>query len=470
VADHCVSEHGAGVYVERSGCAPIAIEVVPWGAVVSIPGSVPRRFGLHEFAALTEHVAAMLAAEAGSRATGRARRERDQARVDAWVIALRVLGRHATLLPSLEPAVAAVHRALLALPVRVPSLAEGKALYRERYVVQDVVRYRAAAVALAFVESRLLPATVRARAAGGAVESDTLIEALAEWRGLFSPGGHPYRSLNRTLMNLPRRVPPALLCELRGVSLERPVTGLLALTALLLRARWIGGRMEPETRASQLRILQHAREDDIGAAVERVGGYMGRPLDASRLRDVRTAVGFVADYPEPYGGRLGGLVERAVRWHERTPETRAVLEREGGVERPTARPPVALPEVEGIEFLATVGAIVEEGARMRHCVGTYVAEAVAGRSFFFHVRYRGEDATVQVDPGGRVRQASGPRNTENLAVRWGARQLRRWGRQLRAEREEVARAERERQVAMLAAHARWIRVPAALERQLAFWP
>ena len=50
-----MSEHGAGVYVERSGCAPIAIEVVPWGAVVSIPGSVPRRFGLHEFAALTEH-------------------------------------------------------------------------------------------------------------------------------------------------------------------------------------------------------------------------------------------------------------------------------------------------------------------------------------------------------------------------------------------------------------------------------
>jgi hypothetical protein len=85
-----------------------------------------------------------------------------------------------------------------------------------------------------------------------------------------------------------------------------------------------------------------------------------------------------------------------------------------------------LPKVEGIRFLATVGDIVEEGRRMRHCIATHIPLAVTGQSFLFHVEYRGEEASIEVGADGQIVQTAGPGNSHNEAAEWGERQLRRW--------------------------------------------
>src|SRR5262249_18345501 len=134
----------------------------------------------------------------------------------------------------------------------------------------------------------------------------------------------------------------------------------------------------------------------------------------------------LADYPEPYHGPLAGLVERALRWHRIAPDLRVEVAELGGLSMPTRPPPVALPDDPRITFLPTVGAVLEEGARMRHCVGTYARRAVTGACYLFHVEYRGMSATVQVDSDGRVAQACGPGNARNLATSWATRKLGEW--------------------------------------------
>ena len=68
---------------------------------------------------------------------------------------------------------------------------------------------------------------------------------------------------------------------------------------------------------------------------------------------------------------------------------------------------------------------------MNNCIASYAESAVAGRCYLFHVTHDGEEASVEIDPRGRVRQAEGPANTENRASRWAARQLAAWANGLR---------------------------------------
>lgn len=92
-----------------------------------------------------------------------------------------------------------------------------------------------------------------------------------------------------------------------------------------------------------------------------------------------------------------------------------------------------LPDEPGVSFLATVGEIVEEGNRMKHCIGLMAKRAVTGRSYFFHVNRAGEQASVEVRRAGRVVQVCGPMNRSNAATQWAAKVLRRWGSQFPAE-------------------------------------
>jgi len=98
------------------------------------------------------------------------------------------------------------------------------------------------------------------------------------------------------------------------------------------------------------------------------------------------------------------------------------------ISRP-CRPPIPLPAVPGVTFLATVGAIVEEGERMGHCIATRAEDALRGRCFLFHIDHQGQRASVEVSAKGEIAQAQGPHNTDNTAAWWGARQLRGWGAQ-----------------------------------------
>ena len=329
-----------------------------------------------------------------------------------------------------------VQRAVLSVGSRVPRLACEPRFYEEPYLVADVVRYRAAACALASLEEHLFEPWCIRRRSERVHRVEGLLAAMRDWRALFSCTGRPYRSLNRTLMNLPDGVPAELLRHLRTFELERPLTGPRGLTAALLHASDGRAARLAETALHQRKILERATEGEIADAVSRIGDFTERGLQPDRLEDLDFAIRFLIDYPAPFRGRLDGLVHRAIRWHEELREPRRGPQAAPSPapipgshpSRRTARPPIPLPEVRGIEFLDTVDRIRAEARLMDNCIASYAGSAVAGDCYLFHVEHRGEHAAIEVDPRGNVRQAEGPANSANLAAEWGAQQLRGWGR------------------------------------------
>ena len=99
-----------------------------------------------------------------------------------------------------------------------------------------MVRHRVAAIALAFLDAHLLDQWLRTRGLDPEAARDDAarIATLHDWRGLFSPDARTYRSLDRTLMNLPDGVPAEPVWLLSRARLERPLLWRFALTALLL--------------------------------------------------------------------------------------------------------------------------------------------------------------------------------------------------------------------------------------------
>jgi hypothetical protein len=79
-----------------------------------------------------------------------------------------------------------------------------------------------------------------------------------------------------------------------------------------------------------------------------------------------------------------------------------------------------------VRFLATVGEVVSEGERMRHCIASHADDAVRGRAFLFHIEHEGAVASFEVDPDGDILQAAGPGNTTNPAVEYGLGRLQAW--------------------------------------------
>lgn len=340
---------------------------------------------------------------------------------------------HLRLLAQIDPAVLEVHMAALRVAGRVPSLAQEEALYREPYILKDILNYRAAAIAFAYLRSKSLQAleTGSGRTMAEAAEPSVaeLIDAMAHWRDLFAPDGRTYRSLNRTLMNLPPDVPPELVCCLKQIRLERPVVKSLELLALLLYVQSADNPAHETTANQHFHMFHHARAVDIADAMWRIGSFVNRPLRHGSVEDVRFTIRYLCDYPEPYHGTLTGLVERVIRWHRQAHERKRLedLARQyGGPNRRTVRPPIPLPTLPGVTFLHTVGDVVEEGARMKHCIATHLPEAIRGRCFLFHVDYHGERASIEVSAAGDITGAAGPHNAKNVAVRWGATQLQAW--------------------------------------------
>ncbi len=455
-----IREHADGFCVEGEDRPPVEVVFRPTGLEVLHLGEagVAARecFGFFNFGKLLEFVARGLMRDwrpqdgwYGARAWAQQQTARALARRlrELW---LRLVSRA-------DPVVVAVHRAIFAATFGDAPLAAEPALYRDRFLVRDVLHYPAAAIAVrnAWKLTRELPLTrlhgspaardlrLLARGLGLRLHVDaelldepdvaTQIERLRDWKALFSDTGHAYRSLNRTLMNLPGRVPHRLVCNLRRVHLERPLDCRLELLAVVLHAGVRADRDEP-VRADHSHLFMHARAGHLREALRRVGDHLRQPLDPRKAADVRQMVQFLADFPQPHAGNVVGLAERAIRWHrDRQQEQMAAMCRHYGAATPTVRPPVPLPEAAGpaeVRFLDTVAAICAEAERMQHCVASYVDLAMQGNCYLFHVRYRGEEATVEVGCEGRVRQSQGPRNQPNRAATWGRRTLGRWARTL----------------------------------------
>lgn len=203
--------------------------------------------------------------------------------------------------------------------------------------------------------------------------------------------------------------------RLSHVRLERAVTDPIELTALLVHIDVGRERLRPPVLEARSRIFQHARRNEIARARRLIGRVTRRRLRPSSVTDLEIAARYIDDFPNEYSGRLPGLARRAIEWHRaaRYRVGHDQVARVGGRDRPTERPPIPLPYDERIRFLDTVGAVVDEGVEMEHCIGSYAERAVAGESFLFHVDYEGQKASFELGPDGMLRQGFGPRNSCN---------------------------------------------------------
>jgi hypothetical protein len=315
------------------------------------------------------------------------------------------------LLEHVDPTVLSVHKRVFStcFGYEEPMLMLQPEFYRHRFLVDDVLRFRAAPVAMLLCDR--------------IVDRDGQLDAMQNWRTLFAPNGESYRSLNKTLTDLPGNVPPKLLFRLPDFVLPRPISQRLELIATILANSDRGLR--------HARIVSYAAAADIAEAVRRVSRHLRRDLSPRRWKDVEIALTFITDYPDRHQGRLLGLTERSIRWHRdcRGEEIERTISSLGHDAR-TAKPLISLPDTSGVRFLSTVGEICAEAAEMEHCIASYSDDAVRGQCYLFHIDYEGERASVEVTPSGRVRQAFGPRNSSNRATDWGRKVLGAWGRKL----------------------------------------
>lgn len=344
-----------------------------------------------------------------------------------------------------RPEVVGVQRAIFAATFSAPEIVFDERVYERPYLAADVIRYRAAAAALANLAT--LGRNLGYRPELLDTDRTALLDRMdgGDWRGLFSADGKGYRALNKTLDSLPGGVPATLLCGLAGVRLKEPVyrRAPLALACLYGQLAPLAGGQEfmtwhnpEETPGAQ--ALATAEDGRIKRAMAIVGRYTHRELSWRRTQDLRVFANFLIDYPGASGHRGGivSLAERAVRFHREEANSHARREAERiGIGREAARPPIELPDEKRLQFLASVERIVEEAHRMGHCVGSYSRKAVDGRCYLFHADYEGEAATVEVSPAGCVVQASGPHNRHNGAARWAYRELSRWAGSFPAEQE-----------------------------------
>jgi len=351
--------------------------------------------------------------------------------LDAWAIAPAVARERERLLARIPAEILDAQSATIAACGERPVLQRWPVLEQNPYILSDVQRFRAAAIALTEIENDL----AQRRGEDEEDTQDEFLRRMEQWRGVFAAGGTPYKALNRTLTRLANDVPDRLLPNLANFRLQRTITDSLELTALLVHSSSAQGRLDNSVRTSRDRLYQDARRGEIVDAVLLVGNALHRRLNPHVTADLATAIHFLNDFPRDYSGRLPGLARRAIQWHRdaRYRVDTARVAKMGGRSQPTARPPIPLPADERIRFLDTVGAVVDEGDEMEHCIGGYAAQAVAGFCYLFHVDYDDRKASFEISPHGHIRQGHGPRNCDNEAVRWGQEQLHTWAAAMRPE-------------------------------------
>ena len=261
------------------------------------------------------------------------------------------------------------------------------------------------------------------------ITPDECIEKLINWRDLLSHSGKSYRSLDRTLMNLPGGIPAGYLSELCAIELPRPITDRVELLCLL-GYRSVYGRNTRYDTPNNTGVVIHAPREQILEAMSRVAAHTHNDLSPRRSKSYRFFSRFIADYPDFHSGNIIGLTEKAIDWHRHQQQNEITeISEQLGEDTKTALPPIPLPDIPGITFLAKVGDVCSEGQDMRHCIASYARHAVDGYCYLFHIDLGGEVASLQVDSMGRVVQAHGPANKQNKAVIWGKQMLSRWGRQ-----------------------------------------
>lgn len=177
--------------------------------------------------------------------------------------------------------------------------------------------------------------------------------------------------------------------------------------------RNLGGWID---RASRRQRLDRLRFE--WAAVALSGAKIKKQV-AMDLCDFATEP--TAPFNEAWG--LKRATEEMARWHARLTVERAL--KDSPIEPETVmdfsrHPDVA--SVNGFAFIAlrTPLSLAEEGAAMRHCVGSYITDVMNGRCSIISIKRGGERvATMEIEKG-VLRQLKGPCNADVSEAVWTA--------------------------------------------------
>lgn len=225
---------------------------------------------------------------------------------------------------------------------------------------------------------------------------------------------------------------PYPLRRIAGSACEPRMVGVIAALARLDAT--VLGRVVPEGPSAQRRWLRELREWN-NRLRQRNRGSESLAWAAEVLTGARLDKGEAADLADfassPDSGfnpvwRLARAREEMRRWHGRLTVERIL--RGSPVTPDTVIDFGKHPDVSvhnGLEFVAlrTPVSLAEEGAQMRHCVGTYVQDVIRGRCSIVGVR-QGQTRVATIElVGGQVLQIKGPCNaTVSPAVLGAARE------------------------------------------------
>ena len=456
---YTITETSNGFTVTGRDRNPVSVQLTPVYFVLEDEQYSPARLGLYEYYKLSRSIAQRLMFNWEPPEDKRINSDGESIfthpNITRWAIkqtagaiGKRVYTQWKRLLGLIDPQVLTAQRAVFAATMGAGGLVTWEGFYQDSWVVSDVIKYRAAAIAaseLGGLAGKALGARVLessearrlrelAASLGINIEisaqpkeltGEVALELMHNWRGLFSPTGETYHSLDRTLMNLPGGIPHQLVCCLNHLNLPRPLTSKLELALVTspysANSPFIGDPVN-------MHIYLHATSEQIAESMRRLAAHTRNQLKPTRTRDIIFLAQFLGDYKHEHRGNLVGLTDKAIEWHkdQQKEEITRILDNLGG-DRTAARPPIPLPNIQGITLLDTVQAICEEGSHMGHCIASYARDAARGNCYLFHVEKDGESASVQVSYEGRVVQAHGPRNKDNKVAAWGRKILRCWG-------------------------------------------
>ncbi len=361
----------------------------------------------------------------------------------------------------INPTILSVQRAIFAYSLGCGPLAINPKFYAlaSKYLINDIVTYRPAAVAVRYLHWRIQGFEVEdqdleyaevakaieeySRSVVGTEENwrdyykclprsykkplplERCIELLNDWRLLYSKNRKKNTALNRTLMNCPDVSSRALLELCRG-ELKRPVFKKLELFLNI-------SALQPTRRPDNSDLFFYSSEDEIKKAIRAVSAATDNRLSLRRYNSVTFMMHYANSFPERnLKCKLLGLVRKSIRWHREEVVNRREQIIGSNGEMLTCLPPIPLPDSSDkikIKFLGSVKEIMTEGQALEHCIGTYVDNALKGESFLFHIEdlKSKEVASIEVDSFGRVVQARGPKNKINLASKKGCAILSEWG-------------------------------------------
>lgn len=349
-----------------------------------------------------------------------------------------------------DPKVIGVQRKFFASTFKWTNDVASSWVYEDKYIVRDLMKYRAASHVLYCLDTLLSHHGKRrvneliaenadivglrdrygvepaARIMHRPVPDQSKKIAMANWVDLLSENETMYRSLNRTLMNLPGKMSSRLFCWFPEITLTRPITDRVELTTVLSYAEFASEQALEERR--HIDTVMNARRNEIIDGWRIFARSTNRGEDFThRTNDIRVFMGWLADFPDSATGNFVGTVKRCAAWHrDFDMEKHFKYAREVGYGAKTAMPPIPLPEDGSVKFLDTAYDVANEGFEMQHCVSGYVEKALNGSSYLFSILRDGERATAEVSNSGRIVQVSGQRNYDNKTCKWAQSYLKDW--------------------------------------------